>query len=251
MRPKLVFTPTQVAEIINLYHAGHSSRDIGRRMKCDCYIVLSTLRANQIPIRKTWTRKSAANDRCYAFDDRLDEIKEQYDGGASLESLAHQLGVAGATMSKILRRAGASMRSRGPKSLAEFTPGEIKCSRCKQWKALSDYANDAKSKSGKMHVCKGCQYDRSIQRLYGVTSEKYDSLLQHQCGLCAICGASADSDRNRAQGKQRQHLCVDHDHETNAVRGLICHHCNMAIGLINDSPTIASRMSAYLQAPLA
>lgn len=40
--------------------------------------------------------------------------------------------------------------------------------------------------------------------------------------------------------------CIDHDHATNKLRGLLCPQCNQAIGLANDDPTILIAARGYL-----
>lgn len=70
------------------------------------------------------------------------------------------------------------------------------------------------------------------QRLYryGVTAEQYEALIDAQAGLCAICRTAEPG------GKGGWH--VDHCHETGKVRGLLCHHCNIAIGYFKDDPAL-------------
>ena len=60
-----------------------------------------------------------------------------------------------------------------------------------------------------------------LKQKYGITLEQYQAMAAEQNDLCAIC--------NRDEP-----LRVDHDHETGVVRGLLCHGCNTAIGLMND-----------------
>jgi hypothetical protein len=52
---------------------------------------------------------------------------------------------------------------------------------------------------------------------------------------CAICGTS--------DGK----LCVDHNHTTGEVRGMLCNNCNMAVGFFQDSPLLLKQAIQYLQ----
>ena len=61
---------------------------------------------------------------------------------------------------------------------------------------------------------------------YNLTIEQYQNLLQEQNNRCGICGIDFDD--------TKQGPCIDHDHEENYVRGLLCSHCNWAIGLLKD-----------------
>lgn len=45
-------------------------------------------------------------------------------------------------------------------------------------------------------------------------------------------------------GKARH---IDHDHQTGKVRGVLCSRCNMALGLLHDSPATLARLIEYLQ----
>lgn len=59
-----------------------------------------------------------------------------------------------------------------------------------------------------------------FQRLYGITVEQYDAMLNSQGGLCARCGQTSSGMR----------LAVDHCHDTGRVRGLLCGPCNTYLG---------------------
>ncbi len=73
---------------------------------------------------------------------------------------------------------------------------------------------------------------------YGVTKEFVLELYAKQNGKCAICG-------NPSQTKRFLH--VDHCHKTGAVRGLLCHGCNVGIGALRDDPDIISKALHYLK----
>lgn len=81
--------------------------------------------------------------------------------------------------------------------------------------------------------------DYMRQYNYGLSPEEYAALLESQNGACAICG--------RAEwGKHVEAPCVDHDHETNAVRGILCGHCNRGLGYFRDDPNLLIAASRYL-----
>jgi hypothetical protein len=64
------------------------------------------------------------------------------------------------------------------------------------------------------------KHAQHIKRKYGLTSEKYELMVQSQNNCCAIC--------QRPAKVRRMH--VDHDHETGEVRGLLCYGCNASLG---------------------
>lgn len=84
------------------------------------------------------------------------------------------------------------------------------------------------------------QWSASLKK-YGLTKDSYMELANRQDGLCKICSLPEVSKRIRR-------LSVDHCHKTNLVRGLLCGKCNKAIGLLKDSPELASNAASYLRA---
>ena len=79
-----------------------------------------------------------------------------------------------------------------------------------------------------------------LKRTYGITSEQYDHMIDEQGGLCAICKSDSP---NTKHGKWH----IDHNHETGNIRGLLCHNCNVSLGLVKDDASILLSMVAYLQ----
>lgn len=71
---------------------------------------------------------------------------------------------------------------------------------------------------------------------YGITIEQYEALFSAQGGACAIC----------ARPPGTKPLCVDHDHNTGAVRGLLCSQCNTALGVFGDNEAGLRKALDYL-----
>lgn len=69
-----------------------------------------------------------------------------------------------------------------------------------------------------------------------LTQQDLDQLLKEQDSVCAICPSATA-------------LHVDHDHQTDEVRGLLCSPCNLALGIFQDSPEILRRAASYLVDP--
>ena len=88
--------------------------------------------------------------------------------------------------------------------------------------------------------------DSQFRRQYGIGWEDYQRMLTEQGGVCAICGG-AESRFVTAKTRKLRNLCVDHDHETNAVRGLLCGDCNVGLGAFKDNPTTILRAIGYLR----
>lgn len=77
---------------------------------------------------------------------------------------------------------------------------------------------------------------------YGLTVEEYEKMLLAQQGKCLICQKEPDS-KNTKSGV----LAVDHCHNSEKVRGLLCDLCNKALGLLADDTNRLSRAIKYLE----
>ena len=79
-----------------------------------------------------------------------------------------------------------------------------------------------------------------LKHSYGITLADYNILHAQQKGLCAIC-------QNPPAVGQGKTLHVDHDHVTGTIRGLLCHHCNTALGAFGESAERLEKAIAYIQ----
>lgn len=81
--------------------------------------------------------------------------------------------------------------------------------------------------------------DQFLRRRYGLSQEQYNAILADQGGKCAIC----ETEDFHGPGKKPH---VDHNHVTGKVRGLLCIHCNILIGMARDSAAYFDVAKAYL-----
>jgi hypothetical protein len=79
--------------------------------------------------------------------------------------------------------------------------------------------------------------DANLKALYGISLARYERLLELQGGTCAICLRPPKGGRP---------LQVDHDHDTDRVRGLLCGNCNRALGLLDENPVLFDRAKQYV-----
>jgi hypothetical protein len=160
-----------------------------------------------------------------------------------------------------------------------------RCSKCGSWKTFGDFYEAAGMRDGFRSDCKACNlaakaaryradpeaakrrvrawqinnYERyraaqnarrgtpegkralregHPTRKFGITIADYERLLQEQDGGCAICGAPPPENGS---------LHVDHDHDTGAVRGLLCVRCNNGLGQFGESIEMLMSAIAYLE----
>lgn len=127
---------------------------------------------------------------------------------------------------------------------------------CKQcgWKASLDFfQKDVSKKDGVRPECKKCTADNRKKRYSAETNRKnnmeknfgkgvldtYQRLFNKQGGVCAIC-------KSPENGRYK-HLSVDHCHNTEKIRGLLCNNCNRGIGLLKDNPELLKNAIDYLE----
>ncbi len=99
-----------------------------------------------------------------------------------------------------------------------------------KWKEANPEAYKEKNRSWYARNGRGLH----LKNTYGLSQEDYELLLAKQGGVCGICGAPPPPDRA---------LCVDHDHNTGLVRGLLCILCNTHLEWLAENQTAAN---AYL-----
>jgi len=92
--------------------------------------------------------------------------------------------------------------------------------------------------------------NKHLKSKYGITQSKYFSLFDLQDGKCRICDTALNHNQNALRlGEKRdpQSVCIDHCHKTGKVRGLLCFHCNTALGHVFDNSDVLKKMIKYLE----
>jgi|SRR5215469_2910142 len=95
----------------------------------------------------------------------------------------------------------------------------------------------AENRERHLELCRNWYRKNYVAKAYDVPVDWYNEQLERQKGVCAICGK---------MGKRR--LCVDHDHATGKVRGLLCDYCNVALRAMERTPNWETIARAYLEA---
>lgn len=122
------------------------------------------------------------------------------------------------------------------------------CRRCRGRAAQKRYAEKhpdrvkrSRSAYRRRNLRKVRERDRhhSLKKRYGISLDDYRAMLSSQGGRCAICRGT-----RTARGRE---LAVDHCHKTGRVRGILCVHCNVALGQARDRVDVLRAMIRYLR----
>jgi hypothetical protein len=164
-------------------------------------------------------------------------------------------------------------RSDGEIEAAAAARGPKICKRCGETKAPHEFALDRAAVHGRSAHCLPCscaserarwkalapeerkrrraleqQNNRltyrkwRLENVFGITLDQYNEMLERQNGLCAICRMPETS---TWRGRTKT-MSVDHDHETGAVRALLCGNCNAGLGQFKDSPELLTLAALYV-----
>lgn len=126
------------------------------------------------------------------------------------------------------------------------------CRTCGLTLDATHFGRNGSSSDGLRNHCKSCcarkiaSYRRehkdktresNLKCAYGLTLADYNTMLDNQGGLCAVCGRSPDGGV----------LQVDHCHRTGIVRGLLCRACNVALGMMEDDESRIQALQYYVR----
>lgn len=135
---------------------------------------------------------------------------------------------------KVCRANGQARRAgkEEPNAVKVWNKNKTHCSKGHEYAAV---------KADGTRVCLACRSESSrawrLKALYDISVEQFDVMLQTQGNSCSICS------------REFEDLApvVDHDHETGAVRALLCTNCNTGLGQFYDNTELLTKAIAYLE----
>jgi transposase-like protein len=113
----------------------------------------------------------------------------------------------------------------------------VTCNRCEKSLPLTSFPRHSINDHGEQrygYTCKLCKVEEQQLRQYGITTEQAVEKFGSDCMCCGITLVG-------------RRIHIDHDHETQVVRGILCVNCNTGIGRLGDSVEGLLQAVAYLQ----
>jgi hypothetical protein len=157
-------------------------------------------------------------------------------------------------------RGGLTMDTSLSGNTPQHNPSHTKyCEKCDEWLPFSKFSKLNRSRDKLQTVCKECQAkysklitaekkrDWNIRRIYGITLEQYNRMLEEQCNVCACCGQPETRAESRSKRGAMRNLYIDHCHKTGDVRSLLCQECNTALGMMDENPDRIQKLKEYAE----
>lgn len=123
-------------------------------------------------------------------------------------------------------------------------PTEKLCRGCNVVLPIDSFSIRTERRNGRRSRCRQCcartykEYAEknpgrsrrsNLKSKYGISEEQYFDMLSKQGDKCGLC-------TNMESGSATSPwMHVDHNHVTGEIRGLLCHNCNIAIGMIEKN----------------
>lgn len=145
-----------------------------------------------------------------------------------------------------------------------YLAGIKQCACCKAYLSLDNFKTARQYRKDKVYeylysycfVCasekerhrwdklsKADQKEKWLKRKYDISFAEYEDIFLQQGGKCQTCNKNIHietvNDKNSA--------CVDHCHRTGKIRGLLCNHCNRALGLLKEDVSTITNILNYIK----
>lgn len=139
-------------------------------------------------------------------------------------------------------------------------PQIVQCTACERHQPITAHGKHAGRPSGIDNVCKECNRARSssyrsrhrdkayarveairLKKNYGLTVDEYEAMFEAAVN-CPIC----DCVLTPRSGRDKCSAVLDHDHDTDMARAVVCRRCNLGMGHADDSAERLRAMADYL-----
>lgn len=129
------------------------------------------------------------------------------------------------------------------------------CPKCCKYLPHSEFSRNSRKWDGCSSECKLCgassirerrkknpdrfkSYD--LKKCFGITLDEKKIMAEAQDNKCASC-------KTDKPGGQYGVWDVDHCHKTGKIRALLCHDCNIALGILKDDPVRIRALADYIE----
>lgn len=189
--------------------------NLGQKKIRDMLFDAGVLRSRAEGIAAAWRNgKKSQTPEWHNSGKKIDEneVINLHSEGLTCSAIAHKLQIAASRVRLVLVSRCLVAES-----------GKYRCLSC----------NEDQIGSAQRKFCKDCIRDAFHRRFtkFGVGRKRWNEMLSQQGGHCALC--------------PREAIFVDHDHATNAVRGILCNGCNSALGQVDRDPDWSSAALEY------
>lgn len=127
----------------------------------------------------------------------------------------------------------AAQAARNAKRRAASPVGVVHIEMCERCRDGFVYVHQGKRR----RLCDPCRDHQHEWQKFGLTGPQ--AIAFRERAACDICGGFAP------HGRGDWH--IDHDHQTGTLRGLLCGHCNAAIGMLQDNPEVIRKAADYVE----
>lgn len=222
-------------KIVDLYLGGDSTYQLQKEYKVDGKAISRWVKAfghELIP---------RSRPRSLEFKRKIVDV---YLSGVSSYQILKEYGISPENTCRWLREFGVSIR----RQYAELSEdGSMKsCSICEVMKPLDAFSLCPSGVAGRNPGCKNCCNSLRRQKVYKLSKEDFDLLLQSQGGVCAVC--KKEPENTKGWVIDHDHECCPSKHKTcgQCIRGVLCSTCNSGLGLFKDNKEVLQNAISYL-----
>lgn len=149
--------------------------------------------------------------------------------------------------------AGGHIRRQRSQTILHVVVSEKTCSRCFKTKSRDEFYEHKSTRDGLRSQCVSCQFEANVEykrrnpnkvarwartsalrKRFGLGFDEFQAMCAAQDYRCLICM------------ERPEWLCVDHDHKTGRIRGLLCQRCNVGLGNFKEDKTVLASLVKYI-----